>query len=107
MIAEWTHLFPSRTQKLSTSAATIAGLASVKIALRRSFLPLIEAFFIFRQQSHSLPLRRIVFAFYCFLLLFWDKQEVDRQFVTIEASSPFFCDFYLIIFRFSVQYNRL
>ena len=45
MIAEWTHLFPSRTQKLSTSAATIAGLASVKIALRRSFLPLHEAFF--------------------------------------------------------------
>lgn len=28
----WTHLFSSRTQKLSISAATIAGLAPVKIA---------------------------------------------------------------------------
>ena len=32
MMAKWTHLFSSRTQKLSTSAATIAKLALVKIA---------------------------------------------------------------------------
>ena len=31
-IAMWTHLFSSRTQKLSISAAKIAGLAPVKIA---------------------------------------------------------------------------
>ena len=31
-IAMWIHLFSSRTQKLSISAATISGLAPVKIA---------------------------------------------------------------------------
>ena len=37
MMAKWTHLFSSRTQKLSTSAATISRRALVKIA-RRQFL---------------------------------------------------------------------
>ena len=31
-IAKWIHLFPSRTQKLSTSTATIVGRAPAKIA---------------------------------------------------------------------------
>ena len=35
MKAKWVHLFPSRTQKLSTSAATIAGPAPVKTAHRQ------------------------------------------------------------------------
>ena len=32
MMAKWSHLFPSRTQKLSILAAKIAGHAPVKIA---------------------------------------------------------------------------
>ena len=34
-MAKWTHLFSSRTQKLSTSAATISRRALVKIAHRQ------------------------------------------------------------------------
>ena len=36
MKAEWTHLYSYRTQKLSTPAATIVGLAPAKIARCRS-----------------------------------------------------------------------
>ena len=35
IMAKWTHLFSSRTQKLSTSAATISRRALVKIAHRQ------------------------------------------------------------------------
>ena len=49
MMAKWTHLFSSRTQKLSTSAATISRRALVKIA-RRQFLLSLEALF-FRHGS--------------------------------------------------------
>ena len=35
MKAKWTHLYPYRTQKLSTLTATIAGRAPVKIANRQ------------------------------------------------------------------------
>ena len=58
MKAKWTHLYSSRTQKLSTSAATIAGRAPVKIArcqvgrpvLRRTGFFYIEI----ERQTHSL-----------------------------------------------------
>ena len=47
MMAKWTHLFPFRTQKLSTFTATIARPALVKIANRQVIrLTYCESFFV-------------------------------------------------------------
>lgn len=50
MKAKWTHLYSSRTQKLSTSAATIAGRAPVKIARCQVGRPVLRrtGFFVWR-----------------------------------------------------------
>ena len=53
MKAKWTHLYSSRTQKLSTSAATIAGRAPVKIARCQVGRPVLRrtGFFLYRERN--------------------------------------------------------
>ena len=53
MKAKWTHLYSSRTQKLSTSAATIAGRAPVKIARCQVGRPVLRrtGFFLYRDRK--------------------------------------------------------
>ena len=45
VMAKWTHLFPSRTQKLSTLAVTIAMPAIVKITRCQVRLTYVSLFF--------------------------------------------------------------
>ena len=58
MKAKWTHLYSSRTQKLSTSAATIAGRAPVKIARCQVGRPVLRrtGFFLYRGRKPKISL---------------------------------------------------
>ena len=47
VMAKWTHLYPSRTQKLSTLAVTIAAPAVVKITRCQVGLTIVGPFFCF------------------------------------------------------------
>ena len=69
MMAKWTHLFSSRTQKLSTSAATIAKLALVKIAHCQVLLGhiLVSLFFLFLYCFYHVNL--FIFLFYRVIII--------------------------------------
>jgi hypothetical protein len=60
IIAKWSHLFPYRTQKLSTLAATIAMHAIVKIARRQVMkLPKRELFYVLALIPKKLDLLHV------------------------------------------------